>query len=101
MGAMKECRGIPANYKVIETLANSITPGITASATTGNPTMVSTTATADIMSSTTTTDSSADFTESTKAINSDNFLWMVNSFSKEQCMKMTMSQDLQQQESHL
>ena len=81
---MKERGEIPANYKVIETPANFITPGNTASATTGNPLMVSTTATADIITdpSPTTTDSSTDITESTKAINSDNFLWMVNRFSK-------------------
>ena len=80
---MKECGEIPANYKVTETPANFITPGNTASATTGNSLMVSTTATADIITdpSPTTTDSSADITESTKAINSDNFLWMVNHFS--------------------
>lgn len=81
---MKERGQIPANYKVIETPANFITPGNTASATTGNPLMVSTTATADIITdpSPTATDRSADITESTKAINSDNFLWMVNRFSK-------------------
>ena len=85
MGALKERGEIPANYKVIKTLTNSVTPGITASATTGNPNMVSTTATADFMLTDpfpTTADSSAAFTESTKAINSDNFLWMVNRFSK-------------------
>ena len=87
MGTLKERGEIPANYKVIETLSSSITPGLV-SATADDPTMVSTTATAevlDIMStdpSPTTADRSAHFTGSTKSINSDNFLWIVNRFSK-------------------
>ena len=86
MGAMKERGEIPANYKVIETPTNCITPGNRDLTSNGNPPMVSTTATADVTTdpcpTTTDHESSADITESTKAINSDNFLWMVNRFSK-------------------
>ena len=81
---MKERGEIPANYKVTEIPTNFITPDNAPLATTNNPLRVSTTTTADIITdpSSTTTDSSADINESTKAINSDNFLWIVNRFSK-------------------
>ena len=81
MGALKERGEIPANYKVIETLASSTT----ASATADDPTMDSTAEAAEVLStdsSPTTADSSTDFIVATKSINSDNFLWIVNRFYK-------------------
>lgn len=42
MGALKERGKIPANYEVIEILANSTTPDLTVSVTANDPTMVST-----------------------------------------------------------
>ena len=79
---MKEPGEIPAKYKVVEPPASFISPGNTASAIAGNSLMVSTAATTNIVTdpSTTTIDSSADITDSTEAINSDNILWMVNRF---------------------
>jgi hypothetical protein len=95
MGAVKERGEIPIYYKVSETPFNSAAPLV-------DPTTVSTTAAAaevlDIMltdTPPTTTDSYAmvtDFAGSTKSIISDNFLWMVNCFSRRE---VTMSQDLQ------
>ena len=77
MGAVKECGEISTKYMVSKTLSNSVTPGLIASITVFNPTIVSTTAT--YIYPTPITDNS---TTATKLINSDYFMWIANHFCK-------------------